>query len=84
MLPGFLIFPPKLNFNVYIDINNSERARARDKKRPISLDLEKHENSIAAVRKGEMLATSKVKMSRIKKKKSEHKHLRHFLHKTCN
>ena len=54
------------------------------KKRPISLDLEKHENSIAAVRKGEMLATSKVKMSRIKKKKSEHKHLRHFLHKTCN
>ena len=40
------------------------------KKRPISLDLEKHENFIAAViRKGEMLATSKVKMSRIKKKK---------------
>ena len=41
----------RLNFNVYIDVDNGERARARDKKhrRPISLK-EKHENFIVAVR----------------------------------
>ena len=33
MLNGFLIFPSKLNFDVYIDVINSERARARDKKK---------------------------------------------------
>ena len=42
----------RLNYNVYIDLDNRERARARDKqqRRPISL-AEKHENFIATVRK---------------------------------
>ena len=52
------------NFNVYITVEKRERARARYKKqqRLISLE-EKHENFIAAVRKSEMLAATKVKIS---------------------
>ena len=46
--------------------------------RPISLE-EKHENFIASVKKLEMLAATKVKMSG-----SEHEHIRNFLHKMCN
>ena len=43
-------FPP--NFNVYINLDNGKRVRARNKwqRRPISLE-EKHENNITAVRK---------------------------------
>ena len=42
----------RLTFNVYIAVDNRERARARDKiqRRPISLE-EKHKNFIPAVRK---------------------------------
>ena len=46
--------------------------------RPISLE-EKHETFIASVKKLDMLAATKVKMSR-----SEHEHIRNFLHKMCN
>ena len=51
-----------LNFIVYINLDNGERGRARNKyqRRPISLE-EKHENYIAAVRKWEILAATKVK-----------------------
>ena len=44
-------------FDVYTHVDNRERARASDwkQRRRISLE-EKHENSIAAVRKWEMLA----------------------------
>ena len=51
--------------------------------RPISFE-EKHENLIAAVRKWEMQAATKGKMSGSEKKKGEQEHMKHFLHKTCN
>ena len=61
----------RLNFYIYIDLDDRERARARARdrkqKRPISLE-EKHENFIAAERKREMLAATKVKMSGSEKK----------------
>ena len=42
----------RLNFNVYINVENRERAKARNtqQRRPISLE-EKHQNFTAAVRK---------------------------------
>ena len=51
-------------FDVYTHVDNRERERASDwkQRRRISWE-EKHENFIAAVRKREMLAASKVKMS---------------------
>ena len=55
-----------------------ERAEARNKKqrRPILLK-EKHENFIAAaMRKWEMLAATKMKMS-VSGKKSEQRHIQH-------
>ena len=54
----------RLNYSVYIDVDNRERAKARDKerRRPISLE-EKLVNFIAVVGKREMLAATKVKMS---------------------
>ena len=60
----------RLNFNVYINVENRERAKARNTQqlRPISLE-EKHQNFTAAVRKWEMLAATKVKMCGNKKKK---------------
>ena len=53
------------SLNVYINVEKRERARARNKKkttirRPISLE-EKHGNFIAAVRKWEILASTKWK-----------------------
>ena len=64
-------------------MDNRERARVRDKKqrRPI-LSKEKHENFLAAVRKLEMLANTKVKMSSRETSEQEYKKL--FLGKTCN
>ena len=64
-------------------MDNRERARVRDKKqrRPILLK-EKHENFLAAVRKWEMLANTKVKMSSRETSEQEYKKL--FLSKTCN
>jgi len=49
----------RLNFNVFLNVDNRERAEERDKKtkRP------NRENFIAAVRRWEMLAASKVKMT---------------------
>ena len=59
----------RLNFNVYINVENRERAKARNtqQRRPISLE-EKHQNFTAAVRKWEMLAATKVKMCGNQKK----------------
>ena len=52
-------------------MDNRERAKARDKRRrPISLE-EKLVNFIAVVRKREMLAATKVKVSGSEKKKKE-------------
>ena len=60
-------------------MDNREGARARDKKqrRQISLE-EKHENFIAGVRKWEMLAATKVKMSGSEKKNSELEHIQTY------
>ena len=59
----------RLNFNVYINVENRERAKARNtqQRRPISLE-EKHQNFTAAVKKWEMLAATKVKMCGNQKK----------------
>ena len=59
----------RLNFNVYINVDNQERAKARNtqQRRPISLE-EKHQNFTAAVRKWEMLGATKVKMCGNQKK----------------
>ena len=67
----------RLNFNVCNDVDNRERARARDNKqrRRISLE-EEQKNFIAAVSKWGMLAATK--------KNSEQRQMRHFLHKKCN
>ena len=64
-----------LNINVYIGLDNRERARAWNKQqwRPISLE-EKHENYKGAVRKCAVV-----------KKQIEQEHTtgtQHFLHKT--
>ena len=54
-----------LNFNVYINVHKREKARARNKKNKTETILleEKHENFIVVVRKWEMLAATKVKIS---------------------
>ena len=77
-------------FYVYTHVDNRERARASDwkQRRRISCE-EKHENFIAAVRKLEMLAASKVKMSGTEKIKANMntvnkifgKHIQQFVHK---
>ena len=74
----------RLNFNVYINVENRERAKARNTQqlRPISLE-EKHQNFTAAVRKWEMLAATKVKMCGNKKKKVSG-NTQHFVYKTCS
>ena len=53
-----------LNFNIDTNLDKREKARDRNiwQRRQISLE-EKHENSIVAVRKFEMLRATKVKMS---------------------
>ena len=52
-------------------MDNRERARARDKKtKETNFFGKKYENFIAAVRKCEMLATTKVKMSGSEKKQT--------------
>ena len=57
----------RLNLSVYIDLDNRERAKARDNKQRRSFSVqsleEKHKNFIPGVRKWEMLAASKAKMS---------------------
>ena len=59
-------------FYVYTYVDNSERPRASywRQRRRISME-EKHENFIAAVRKWEMLAASKVKLSGSERKKNQ-------------
>ena len=61
-----------------------ERVRARETQETFFLLDEQHENFVAAVRKWEMLAATKLKMSGSDKKKIEQEHVRHFLQKTCN
>ena len=59
-------------FYVYTHVDNRERARASDWKQRKWISLEeKHEKFIAAVRKWEMLAASKVKMSGSEKIKAK-------------
>ena len=73
--------------DIYIHVDNREKSRASDKKhrRRISLE-EKLEHFIAAVRKWEMLAASKVSGSEKNKSEQEHEqqnfgeHIRQFLH----
>ena len=53
----------RLNFHVYTDVDNRERARERarnEKQRSESSLEEQHENFVAPVRQREMLADSKV------------------------
>ena len=60
----------RLNFNVYINVDNRERARARDKnpRRPISLE-EKQKKIIAAVRKRGNISRQQGVNERQRKKK---------------
>ena len=59
-----------------------ELERETKKKQRILISLqEKHQNFIAAVRKSEMLAATKVKMSS-SEKKGEQEHIQHFFRKT--
>ena len=71
---------------VYIDVDNRERAKPRDKNQRRLIPLEEtHETFKVVVRKWEMLVATKVKMSGSeKKKRTEQKHIQHFLHETCN
>ena len=74
----------RLNFNVCINVDNRERAGARDKnqRRPISLE-EKPKKFIAAVRKRGNISPQQGENER-QRKKSEQVEQIHFLHKTCN
>ena len=74
----------RLNFNVYIDVDNRQRDRAKDKnqRRPISLE-EKHNTFIAAARKRGNASCHQAENER-QRKESEQDHIQHFLHKTCN
>ena len=74
----------RLNFNVYIDLDNRQRAIAKDKtqRRPISLE-EKHNTFIAAVRKRGNASCHLAENER-HRKEIEQDHIQHFLHKTCN
>ena len=76
-------------FYVYTHVVNRERAKASDwKQRRRILLEEKHENFIAAVRKWDMLAASKMKMSGSENIKAYMntgneifgKHVRRFIH----
>ena len=74
----------RLNFNVYINVDNRERARARVKnqRRPISLE-EKQKEFIAAVRKRGNISRQQGENERQRKKSEQAEHI-HFLRKTCN
>ena len=74
----------RLNFNVYINVDNRERARARVKnqRRPISLE-EKQKKIIAAVRKRGNISRQQGENERQRKKSEQVEHV-HFLRKTCN
>ena len=88
------VFFFRLNFNVYADVYNRERARSRDKKHEFSLET-KTWDFYMLVRKWEMLVASKVKMSGSEKESKQehwsfnyvceiHTTVQHLLHKTCN
>ena len=74
----------RLNFNVYIDLDNRQRAIAKDEnqRRPISLE-EKHNTFIAAVTKRGNASSHQAENER-QRKEIEQDHIQHFLHKTCN
>ena len=61
----------RLNFDVYTDMDNRERASARKESKGDEFRWKKDENFLVAVRKWEMLAASKVKNERQWKKKGE-------------
>ena len=61
----------------------SDRELEREKKTKETLSEERHESFVTAVRKWEMPATTKMKMSG-SKKKSEQEHVRLFVHKMFN
>ena len=61
-----------------------QRAKARDKKQRRHFSLEEqHENFVAAARKWEILAATRVKMNG-SEKKIEHEQVRNFLYEKCN
>ena len=68
-----LLLKNKIDIHVFVDQRHHHHHH--------HLLEEQHENFVAAVRKWEMLAATKVKMSGSEKKKSEREHVRHFLHK---
>ena len=72
--------PAKLNEKK----GDSDLARERKNKRDIFLLEEQHENFVAAVTKWEMLAATNARWKWVAVKKGERKHVRPFLHKTCN
>ena len=78
----------KYSFFFLALLARSRRADCRkEKKVTFVYRLEEtHENVIAAVSKGEMLAATKVKMfgSEKKTKVNRNSCIQHFLHKTCN
>ena len=61
----------RLNFNVYIDVDNRERARDREIKNKRDQFCWKHENFMAVLRIWEMLAATKVIMSGSEKKSEQ-------------
>ena len=68
--------------HVYTDVDNRETAGARKKNKGDEFCWKKNMKIvIAAVRKWEMLAAIKMKMSGSEKTQE---HIRHWLHKTCN
>ena len=92
--PSLFFF--RLNFNVYADVYNRERAGSRDKKQRRWIFIRnKTWDFYMLVRKSEMLVASKVKMSGSEKESKQehwsfnyvceiHTTVQHLLHKTCN
>ena len=68
----------RLNFDVYSDMDNRERASARKKSHEDEFRWKKDENFVVAVRKWEMLAASKWKMSGGEKKENKNSKSKFF------
>ena len=76
----------RLNFNAYINVDNREKARARNKTTTTTktnLVGRKTSTFYSGATKMEMPASTRVKMSGREKPKWTKEH-KHFLHKTCN
>ena len=75
----------RLNYSVYIDVDNRERAKARDKeqRRPISLE-KKTCKFYSGGEKTRNASGHQGENERQWKKKMEQEQMRYLLHKTCN